>query len=371
MKPELEVQKFLRLHGDMPEHNLSILQTDFGIYTKKHPKFPELVQFNYDMIESFKNKNHPIVKECRGLILNSEDNWNVVAYPFNRFANYGEDWADEIDWNSAQVQEKIDGSLIIVYYYGYKWNAATRNSPNASGNVGNFDITFCELFWQYFYAEYNMQQLNTLLTYMFELVDPKNRVVVDYKQGNIYLVGIRGNLSNQEIPVSSVEFNCPFNTVNSFPLKSFDEIIEASKILNPLEHEGYVVVDKFFHRVKIKSPKYVLIHHMKDGFGIRRIIDLIKLGETNEVLSYFPEYLKLFKKVEDKINQFSEDYEHIYSKYKDIESQKEFALQVIKYGQSSVLFSLRKGIIKTAREGFLNIPTNRLEEILCINIDID
>ena len=114
----LEIQKFLQTA--LPEE----LTVQLGIKVKRHPKYPELYHFSYDQIES--PKEHPIVHECRGLILNSQDNWKVVAYPFKRFANYGEGWAAPIDWSSARVQEKVDGSMIVLWYYQGEWNCSTK-----------------------------------------------------------------------------------------------------------------------------------------------------------------------------------------------------------------------------------------------------
>jgi hypothetical protein len=98
----LNTQQYLR-SGQTPED----LKEDLGINFKRHTKYPNLVSFKYNQIES--PRNHPIVNECRGLILNEKDNWNVVSFPFYRFFNAEEGHAADIDWNTAVVQEKLDG----------------------------------------------------------------------------------------------------------------------------------------------------------------------------------------------------------------------------------------------------------------------
>ena len=113
MSYKMEVQKWLA-DGRVPED----LTVELGIKVKQHSLYPELYHFSYDQLES--PKDNPIVKECRGLILNSKDNWAVVAYPFNRFANHGESWSAEVDWDSVRVQEKVDGSLMVVWFYDGK-----------------------------------------------------------------------------------------------------------------------------------------------------------------------------------------------------------------------------------------------------------
>lgn len=58
----------------------------------------------------------PIVQECRGLILDEAEGWRVVCMPYKKFFNFGEDCCADIDWSTAKVQEKLDGSLISLYW---------------------------------------------------------------------------------------------------------------------------------------------------------------------------------------------------------------------------------------------------------------
>ena len=83
----------------------------------------DLAIFNYDLnlaIEMGGNIDFtdPLVKECRGIIIDLK-NMKVVCFPFNKFGNYTEYYADNIDWNTARVQEKIDGSIVKLYYYKF------------------------------------------------------------------------------------------------------------------------------------------------------------------------------------------------------------------------------------------------------------
>ena len=59
--------------------------------------------FNYNQIES--DFYNPIVKECRGVIL-EDKTFKPVCVPFYKFGNYGEGYADTIDWSAARVQKK-------------------------------------------------------------------------------------------------------------------------------------------------------------------------------------------------------------------------------------------------------------------------
>lgn len=331
--------------GPDPLVGLAQLTAVCGINVKQHPKYPELYHLAYDQLES--PKGHPIVRECRGLILNSADNWAVVAYPFNRFANLGESWADQIDWNTVRVQEKVDGSMLIFWFYQGQWNVSTKGSPDAGGQVGDFGFTFADLFWKVFngYSGNLVSLLDQKITFVFELTSIFNRVVVQHKESALTFIGARDISTDnyQEISVVECGKYFPIPVVKEYPLTSIKEIEAAALALDPMRNEGFVVVDAQFNRVKMKSPSYVMIHHLKDGFGQRRMIRLIQLGETSEVLSYFPEYLELFEEIKTKIDFLIETIESEYEAIKHLTDRKEFALEAVKSKNSGVLFALFLG----------------------------
>ena len=60
----------------------------------------------------------------RGLII-EKGTGNVVARPFDKFFNWGER-GRKTDAPISYVQEKMDGSLIIVYWHEGTYHTATR-----------------------------------------------------------------------------------------------------------------------------------------------------------------------------------------------------------------------------------------------------
>ena len=320
----------------------AISQPPLNISISRRFDYPNLVHLSYDQIES--PRNNEITKECRGLILDEDDNWNIVAYPFNRFANYGEDWADTIDWSTARCQEKLDGSMIVLFQYNGEWLVSMKGNPAGRCAVGFYDFTFEDLFWKVFKDQVlsiKSAPFHPGMTYMWELTSEANRIVCGYAEPRVTLIGVRNNHDLGECPVSTVRAYLP--VVQEYELHTVEDVIKAAEILNPMEHEGYVVVDANFHRVKIKSPKYVLIHHLKGGFGQRRILGLIRLGETSEVLSYFPEYMDWYKEVQAKVNEYCAAVDAEYEVIKDIPAQKDFAAAAFKTHNSHFMFEKRKG----------------------------
>ena len=81
----------------------------------------------YGITANFAN---PIVQECRGLILNKYT-LEVVCHSFDKFGNFGESYAPEIDWTTARCQAKMDGSLIKVWYDKGQWRVSTNGTIDA------------------------------------------------------------------------------------------------------------------------------------------------------------------------------------------------------------------------------------------------
>jgi hypothetical protein len=358
MSGMLELQRALRT-GEETTESLSAR----GIRAKEHPEYPGLWHFSYDQLEA--KPSDPMVREARGLILDQNDDWKVVAAPFFRFANHGESWADAIDWSTAVVQEKVDGSLMIVWYYNGQWNVSTKGSPNAGGQVDVHPFTFSELFWRVWKDRgFSTGYMHPLFTYMFELVSPYNRVVCNYGEPNLIFLGARNNETLVE--QSAHEWACEYLPVPvaHYPLNSLDDVIAAAQKLTPESGEGFVVVDGQYRRVKIKSPAYVLVHHAKDGFGQRRIIDLIRLGETSEVLSYFPEYQQQYDELNSALDELVAELEEAYAKIQHIEIQKDFAVEALKTRYSAALFQTRNGRTTSIRSAVLAASTEVLERLL-------
>jgi hypothetical protein len=327
----------------------------------------------------------PIVRQARGIILDEFDNWNVVAYPFNRFFNYGETGVDKIDWNTAQVQEKLDGSLLILYNYlgrSGEWMVATRGSIEATGNVGREPFSFQHLFWNTFHNQFEDsigEILNPDFTYMFELVSKYNKVVVDWsdEEGQLFLIGVRNRKTFQEIRPENLKFDkipypgFHFRLPATWPLTSFEEVVGAANKINPMQQEGYVVCDSNFSRCKVKSPKYVAIHHLTGEFANRRILELVQLGEAQEVFSYFPGTWmeRLYQEVNEKINNWVETYTGYYltaiKQIRPDSTRKEVALifqSTVKY--PGPLFSIWDRKVATAYEYLMQQPIKRIEELI-------
>ena len=119
----LEIQKFLNEH---PTNWGDLLSTD--PYNLTIRKKDGLVLFMYNQISS--NFDIPLVQECRGIIL-EENSWVVKAMGFTKFWNIQEGRAAKIDWPTARILTKLDGSIQKLFYYKDEWRVSTMSMIDA------------------------------------------------------------------------------------------------------------------------------------------------------------------------------------------------------------------------------------------------
>ncbi len=357
----MHVVKFLQDGGTLAD-----LESRYAIVSKRHGVWPSIVLLKYSQIDS--PMAEPIVQECRGLLLDESMNWSVFSRPYDKFFNHGEGHAAKIDWSTARVYEKLDGSLCTLWWNTYdgKWHVSTSGSPDASGPVHDRDgITFKDLFWQV-WAElgYRLPSQLSLGCYMFELMTPLNRIIVPHQKNRLVLHGARAMDGHVEWEPEPIAESQGWECVKSYPITSMADAIKACEALNPMESEGYVVRDAQFNRVKVKSPQYVALSHMKDGFSDRRMLELVRSNESSEFLNYFPEYRGLYEGISSKYTALSNSLEEHYEAIKHIEVQKDFAMAAQKCRCPGALFSVRNGKHPTIKAHLSDMSLQSLERLI-------
>jgi len=310
-----------------------------------------------------------LVRECRGIILDM--NYNAVCVPFFKFANYGESYAAEIDWSTAIVEEKIDGSLIKIWNYDGQWKVSTNGTIYADkAFIGSqFDITsnrqFCsygELFNNA--AEVfglNMSSLNPDYTYMFELCSPYTRIVVPHKEIKLYHIGTKSNITYNELDI-----DIGIQKPKTFRCNNLDDLIEMASKLKYCD-EGYVVKDEKYNRIKIKSPSYVAVHHLISDLSDKRLLELIRNNETSEFLVYFPEYKHYIDVLNSKISIFCDYINSILNdkiRNRTYETRKEFAAFVCTTKHPAFFFNYYDNKVSSPIEWLWNFPNDKILQIL-------
>ena len=267
-----KILEFIQRNPDTWEQRLN----EKLIHTKHSDS---LVCFKYASEADFSD---PLVCEARGIIIDLDEH-EVVCWPFDKFFNLQEQYAAVIDWNSAKVLEKIDGSMIKLFWYKEAWRFATSSTCDAkdASIQGHNDITYADIISRAEnIGDIPFSKLNKDYTYIFELVSPQNQIVIRYEKTLLFYLAARNNKTGEEVDNELPGFIKP----KSYSLRTLEECVEAAETLNDgnaIEKEGFVVVDKNHNRVKIKSPAYVAMHRMAANrvFTAKRMAELFCSGE--------------------------------------------------------------------------------------------
>lgn len=354
----LNVQKFLIDHG------VEELERQFFIKTCLHPVEPLMI-LNYNQLES--PKTHPIVRECRGLVLNRND-YSLVAKSMNRFFNWGElqDEMDQFDFTNFSCQTKEDGSLVLIYYWNNNWFANTR------GSFATDLMQFQNFTWgQGFLKALNIYNLNELdkyldrnITYICEFCSLWNKVVRSYPQPIMYsLTGFSGY---DELSYDECE-QLVSDKLKRPDRHHFSSLIEIQEYINEKAssdqtYEGVVIRDIKNLRYKIKSSYYLGLHNLRNNnniFNPKNILPFILSGEKDELLTYFEEVKEPLEFYEQQFYQILNECELLWNESKNELDQKSFALKVKDSKMSGVLFQARK-----TNESIEKILRNNPKEVL-------
>lgn len=337
----LHIQQYLRQHG------VEKTVEDFKLI---HKVKGHLNMFKYNQIES--DYALPEVQECRGLILDSRD-WSIVCYTFHKFFNHQEGFAHPIDWQSALVMQKLDGSIIQMYYFENEWHVATSGTIDADTTSNDGLITFQKLFWKTVFIHYEMLQdeftskFDPQYCYAFELCTPFNLVITQHKSHKLFLLGLRNKITLQEETIFQSKFDWVAKPI-VHKLSSIDEM-NATMPGKDWQDEGYVVVDKFFNRQKLKNPAYVAVHHLKGNLGAHHVMQVVKDNELDEFNIYCPERKDEVLMLKQKYDYLKIHLEFLYNitlNKGNYATVKDFALDVqakIERKFQPLMYNLQKG----------------------------
>jgi hypothetical protein len=178
---------------------------------------------------------------CNGIIVHNETK-EIVARPFKKFFS-----TEELTLHSMEVPEvykKMDGTLGILYWVKDRPNIATKDGFHSEeAKWANAYIL---------YNEINLEHLDRGLTYLFEIISPDSKKVVDYgdREALVFLAAIEIETGK----TADVKQCSPFKSAPTVPYKPFAEL-EAIDVPN---EEGYVVhYPNQDFRIKIQFPWYI------------------------------------------------------------------------------------------------------------------
>ncbi|RYU97164.1 RNA ligase [Emticicia agri] len=288
----------------------------------------DLYIYNYSAKAQYDRVWNEWTLACRGLIMNAD--YEVVARPFGKFFNWGELANQVIPQESFEVYEKMDGSLGILYWIGEIPYIATR---------GSFNSDQAKVATQLLHTKYatSIPLLDKTKTYLFEIIYPENRIVVNYGDTKaLVLLGVIDTKTGEECALQQIGFEV---------VKLYDGINDLYQLkkLEENNREGYVIKFESGLRLKVKFEEYQRVHqiitrvsnvniweHLKEGNDLREILDRVPDEFYDWVKMTEQQLFESFKAIEAKAK----------SEFKMFGTRKENALYYQTCSYPAVLFKM-------------------------------
>lgn len=293
--------------------------------SQKHPTLP-LEIWNYTEKVQYNDLWDGVTLSHRGTVRDLEG--NLIAKPFNKFFNIEQN--RHIESNSFEIYDKVDGSLGILFNYQGEWILATRGSFTSEQAVKGQKII----------RKYPISRLDVSLTYLFEIIYPQNRIVVDYgKKEDLILLAIT-DVEGNEYPIEGLKGE--FELCKKYDFKDYKEIQK----LNWDNSEGFIVKFSNGDRCKVKFKNYIELHKKLSSISERAVWELIcEKRKIEEFLDITPDefheqiknwYDLLILKKDNIISMISEKFVRL----PIFKSRKEFAMLIKDDKHKAILFKV-------------------------------
>lgn len=273
--------------------NLEKMIAERYISVQKHPNL-DLFIYNYTQKAQFDRVWNNETLQCRGLIMDGKH--NIIARPFPKFFNLSEavEKGDQLPAEDFIVTEKMDGSLGILYMGENGIPClATRGSFMSDQAFKGTDIL---------HEKYQRAYWVDGWTYLFEIIYPANRIVVDYgKREDIVLLTAIKTATGEELAYDKLK---EFAEIWGIPVvQKYDAIRDFSKIEARDNAEGYVITYTNGQRYKIKHDEYVRLHRLVTQVNSKVIWELLKNNQNmDELLERVPdEFFAWVKKTKENL----------------------------------------------------------------------
>ena len=332
----------MKLHEYIAADLLAEMIAGDFVRTQDHPTVPLRI-YNYTQRTQWDRVWNDATEKCRGLIVNTETQ-EVVARPFRKFFNYGE--AQEVPAEPFEVFDKLDGSLGVLYWDGEGHTIATR---------GAFESPQAKHATELIRRKYGRWCSLKGLTYLFEIIYPENKIVVNYGDtDDLFLLAVIETETGRELPLDTVLWPGP----RVEPIAGFADLPSVVSAARP-NAEGFVLRFASGFRLKVKHAEYVRLHKLLTGISNVTIWEMLSNGlPLDSVLETVPD--EFFAWVRLTVDELQEkratlttqlliDYEALRGEVGingfplTPEKRKAFALAAAKHEHRAALFSLLDG----------------------------
>jgi T4 RnlA family RNA ligase len=300
-----------------PQTLPSLIQQGY-ILSQTHPSLP-LTIYNYTAKAQFDRYWVEATLHCRGLVL--DDRYRAIARPLPKFFNLDE-YQGKIPDGVPNIYEKLDGSLIILFHYQGQWEVASRGSfASEQAHMAR------ELLADY---QPHVAKLDPEYTYLFEIIYPTNRIVVDYGDDRrLVLLAAVHTETGVELDHTEVDWRDRAKSYPATTLPDWIKSIEANQAeLN--NQEGFILRWPNGFRLKYKLADYVRLH---------RIITRVQAKDIWECLSQNQDLDQFLDSVPDEFYNWVKDTKlELETKYRTIETECLDAFKVLGDRKETALY---------------------------------
>lgn len=244
------------------------------------------ILYNYTPRATYARIWQPETLCCRGLVVDTHG-W-VVCYPFDKFFNAGETEALSIEklaeyGGPMEITEKLDGSMIAIWYDGQRWRCTTRGSFVSTQAIA------AEA-WLYRNVNFDAWPKTDEFTFIAEWCAPDNRIVLKYDRSDLRLIGMRIGLVDQPHAVLSAWGASLGLPVVALVPGDFAALVAQQGTATGVE--GWVVRWSPGFRVKVKTIEYLHLHRLITGFSAARVREALLGGALNAYMAELPEEIR-------------------------------------------------------------------------------
>lgn len=308
------------------------------LYKQTHPTH-DLTIWNYTPKVQYELLWDEITLSCRGLVTNS--NGEIVARPFQKFFNYEEYKTEDLPNEDFNVYEKMDGSLGILFNYKKEWILSTRGSFTSEQAIRGYEIL----------KKYKLETLPIENTYLFEIIYPENRIVVNYgSDEKLVMLGAFHTLTGNEINIHNENYDFWFDLV-----LEYNGIVNFDFLKNEISNskEGFVIRFKNGTRMKLKGDEYVRLHRIVTNISSRDIWEHLKDEKPlDEILDRVPD--EFYDWVKNTVLEFQTQFNIIKLSVEDefhqLINKKEFAEKIKDNPNKHLLFKRLNSYSKQLNE---------------------
>ncbi|WP_427007174.1 T4 RnlA family RNA ligase [Pseudarthrobacter sp. H2] len=295
-----------------------------------------LTIYVYNEFTQFERLWNNVTRQCRGLVVDNNSRCVIKCLP--KFFNSDEPEAllerpRDIDPTTLVVQDKLDGSLIQV-----------ANDPEHGLVVtskGSFNSDQAKWAKQIISEQEMAQYFELGLTYIFELLHPDNRIVIDYgSRRELVLLAVVENETGKERDIYTKRFNA-FSRVKQLSKSLVDDI---SSLNDGRLVEG-IVANFGGYRIKIKTSEYLRLHRIVTDFTPKRVWEALSNGDSLDFESMPEEFQRW---LDNTAAEFKDDFAELDNEIR-LEAERAIDLSDKELGLSpdfkhkGMIFMLRNG----------------------------